>query len=99
MLVGLAPWIVFWVLVGNVPVTVAVLVALAIAVAARAIGRAVGQPGRTLEIGALATFVVLAVLTFTLSESFLEQWIQPLEQRRDLPGGAGQRADRQAVRA
>ena len=37
-----------------------------------------GTPGRTLEIGAVGTFVVLAVLTFTLSQSFMERWMQPL---------------------
>ena len=54
------------------------LVALAVAVAAFVIGRVKRTPGRTLEIGAIATFVVLAVLTFTVSQSFMEQWMQPL---------------------
>jgi len=76
--VGFAPWIVYWVLVGNVPFEAAVLVALAVAVASFVIGRAKGTPGRTLEIGAIGTFVVLAILTFTLSQSFMEQWMQPL---------------------
>ncbi|RDH75201.1 hypothetical protein DVS77_27895 [Mycolicibacterium moriokaense] len=78
ILVGFAPWIVYWVLVGNVPFEAAVLVALAVAVTAFVIGRVKGTPGRTLEIGAIATFVVLAVLTFTVSQSFMEQWMQPL---------------------
>jgi hypothetical protein len=78
MLFGFAPWIVYWVLVGNVPFTTAVLVALATAVAAFVVGRVLGKPGRTLEIGAVATFVVLTVLSFTLSESFMQRWIQPL---------------------
>src|SRR5271163_3917249 len=78
MLSGFAPWIVYWVLVGNVPFTIAVLAALAIAVIAFAIGRATGKPGRTLEIGAVATFSALTVLTFTLSQSDAEQWILPL---------------------
>lgn len=78
ILIGFAPWIVYWVLVGNVPFTTAVLVALAIAVAGLVIGRVKGAPGRTLEIGAFATFLVLTVLTFTLSQSFMERWMQPL---------------------
>jgi hypothetical protein len=78
ILVGFAPWIVYWVLVGNVPFETAVLVALAVAVASFVIGRVKGTPGRTLEIGAIGTFVVLAVLTFTVSQSFMEQWMQPL---------------------
>lgn len=61
ILFGFAPWIIYWVLVGNVPFLVAVLVALATAVATFVISRISGAPGRTLEIGALATFVVLTV--------------------------------------
>ncbi len=78
ILLGFAPWIVYWVLVGNVPFHTAVLVALAIAVLAFVIGRVRGAPGRTLEIGSVATFLVLTGLTFTLSQSFMERWIQPL---------------------
>jgi hypothetical protein len=75
MLCGFAPWIVYWVLVGNVPFKAAVVVALAIAIAAFAIGRATGKPSRTLEIGSVATFVVLAMLIFALSESQLQRWL------------------------
>ena len=78
ILFGFAPWIVYWVLVGNVPFVAAVLVALAVAVASLVIGRIRGAAGRTLEIGAVVTFLVLTVLTFTLSQSFMEQWLQPL---------------------
>jgi hypothetical protein len=75
---GFAPWIVYWVLVGNVPFRTAVLVAFAVAVVSFVIGRITKKPGRTLEIGAIATFFVLTVLTFTLSEQFMQRWIQPL---------------------
>ncbi len=78
MLFGFAPWVVYWVLVGNVPFTTAVVVALAIAVAAFAIGQSTGKLGRTLEIGSLVTFLVLTALTLTLSESFIQRWILPL---------------------
>jgi hypothetical protein len=78
ILLGFAPWIVYWVLVGNVPFTAAVLVALAVAVLSFGIGRVKGRPGRTLEMGAVAIFLVLTVLTFTLSDRFMERWIQPL---------------------
>jgi hypothetical protein len=78
ILVGFAPWIVYWVLVGNVPFKAAVLVALGVAVTSFVIGRVKKTPGRTLEIGAIGTFVVLSILTFTLSQSFMEQWMQPL---------------------
>jgi hypothetical protein len=78
MLLGFAPWIVYWVLVGNVPFTTAVLVALAVAVLSFVIGRLTGKPGRTLEIGAVGTFLVLTILTFAMSQSFMERWMQPL---------------------
>ena len=78
MLSGFAPWIVYWVLVGNVPFSISALAALATAVIAFGIRRAAGQPGGALEIGAVATFLVLTVLTFTLTQSALGQWILPL---------------------
>jgi hypothetical protein len=78
MLFGFAPWIVYWVLVGNVPFAVAALIALAFAVAAYAIGAATGKPWHPLETGAVATFLVLTILTFTLSDAFCQRWILPL---------------------
>jgi hypothetical protein len=67
IVLGFAPWIVYWILVGNVPFTTAVLVALAVAVLSFVIGRVKGKPGRTLEIGAVATFLVLTILTVALN--------------------------------
>lgn len=78
ILFGFAPWIIYWVLVGNVPFLIAVLVALAAAIATFTISRISGNPGRTLEIGALATFVVLTILTLVLSQDVMERWMQPL---------------------
>ncbi|MCV7178045.1 hypothetical protein [Mycolicibacterium sphagni] len=78
ILVGFAPWIVYWVLVGNAPFKAAVLVALGIAIIGLVIGRIKKAPGLTFEIGAVATFSVLAVLTFVLDQAFMEQWMQPL---------------------
>jgi len=66
------------VLVGNVPFEAAVLVALTIAVAGLAIGRIKKTPGLTFEIGAVGTFLVLTILTFTVNRSFMERWLQPL---------------------
>lgn len=78
MLFGFAPWITYWVLVGNVPFRTAVSIALLMAVAVFAVGRATGKPGRTIEIGAVATFVVLTALTFVVSHAFMARWIQTL---------------------
>lgn len=78
ILFGFAPWIVYWVLVGNVPLLVAVLVALTTAVAGLVVGRATRTPGRVLEIGATATFLVLTAATLLLSPSVLQRWAEPL---------------------
>lgn len=78
ILSGFAPWIVYWILVGNVPFTTAVLVALAVAVLSLIVNRLRHAPGSSLEIGSIATFLVLTVLTFTLDQEFMERWIQPL---------------------
>lgn len=78
IVIGFAPWIVYWVLVGNVPFETAVLVALAIAVAGLVLGRVRRAPGVTFEIGAFATFLALTVLTFAVSRDFMERWLQPL---------------------
>ena len=78
MLSGLAPWIVYWVLVGHVPHSIAALAGLSIAVAGAAIGIATGKPGRALDIGSVATFSVIAVLTWTLGDSLLTRWILPV---------------------
>lgn len=78
ILIGFAPWIVYWVLVGNVPFEAAVLIALAVAIATFVIGRINNSPGRTLETGAVATFLVLALLTFVVDQDFMQRWLQPL---------------------
>jgi hypothetical protein len=78
ILFGFAPWIVYWVLVGNVPLLIAVLVALTIAVVGLVVTRTTPTAGRTLEIGAVGTFLVLTVVTLFMSQSFTERWAQPL---------------------
>lgn len=49
ILFGLAPWIIYWVLVGNVPFLTAVLVALATAIATFVISRISGSAGERLR--------------------------------------------------
>jgi len=78
ILFGFAPWIVYWVLVGNVPPLVAALVALAIAIVGLVVGYVTRIPGRTLEIGATGTFLALTALTLLLSPSLTQRWAQPL---------------------
>lgn len=78
ILSGFTPWIVYWVLVGNVPFMAAVLVAPAVAVLALVVDRLRRAPGSSLEIGSTGTFLMLALLTSVLSQEFMERWIQPL---------------------
>lgn len=78
LLLGFAPWIVYWVLVGNAPFLLAILVSLALAVAGMIVGRIKKLPGLTFEIGTLGTFFLLTILTLTVSKSFLERWLAPL---------------------
>jgi hypothetical protein len=75
MLSGFAPWIVYWVLVGNVPFAAAALIALAIAVAGFAVG---ASASKLFQIGTVATFLVLTILTFALGDPLDQRWILPL---------------------
>lgn len=78
MVFGFAPWIVYWILVGNVPFRLAVLVAFALSVVRGAVIWLRGERPRTIEAGGLAVFAVLTALAFMTSDSFLERWMQPL---------------------
>jgi hypothetical protein len=78
ILFGFAPWIVYWVLVGNVPFKAAVVVALVVAIAGFAFGRRTGKPRETFEIGSIAVLFVLAVLIFAFSESSMQRWLPAL---------------------
>jgi hypothetical protein len=78
ILFGFAPWIVYWVLVGNVPLLIAVLVALAIAVVGLLVSPAARIPVRALEIGAVGTFLVLTAATLLATQSLTERWALPL---------------------
>lgn len=76
--VGFAPWIVYWILVGNVPFLTAVLVAFGLALAVNALALVRRQPLMALEVGTAVVFLVFTVMALTLPESFLERWLQPL---------------------
>jgi hypothetical protein len=78
ILFGFAPWIVYWVLVGNVPFQAAAVVALAVALTAFAFGRSTGKSAGTFEIGSIAALFALTVLTFALSELSMERWLPAL---------------------
>lgn len=78
IVLGFAPWVVYWILLGNVPFLAAGAVALAVAAAALVLGPARHAPGRGLDVGAAVTFAVLTVLTLVASDSFAQRWLAPL---------------------
>ncbi|WIM89063.1 hypothetical protein PT015_06235 [Candidatus Mycobacterium wuenschmannii] len=78
ILFGFAPWIVYWILVGDAPPLIAAVVAFATAVAGLAAGYLARTPRRSLEIGSGATFLVLTVLTATAGGPALQRWGLPL---------------------
>ncbi|TAM63875.1 hypothetical protein [Mycobacterium sp.] len=78
MLFGLAPWIVYWILVGNVPFAAAALVALAVAAAGLGLGGVAGRRWEFFDFASVAALLILVVLSFTLSQPFLERWILTL---------------------
>lgn len=74
VLLGFAPWAVYWVLAGNVPLPIAVAAALAIAAAVLVGNRE--STTRFLGTGAVATFFALAVLP--LVWDCAQRWTLPL---------------------
>src|SRR3984885_793074 len=78
ILFGFAPWIIYWVLVGNASFLVAASVAFAVAVAGLIAGYLTRTPRRVLEIGSGASFLVLIGVTLLTSQSFLQRWALPL---------------------
>jgi hypothetical protein len=78
LIAALVPWIVFWVLVGNVDVRLACLVPLVI-VALQAVRTVLaGVKPKVLEIGTLVVFALLTVIAFIGDDAFLDRWVQPL---------------------
>ena len=68
------PWIVYWVLDGNLPPTVAAVVALVVAAGVLLLDRVTGTPGQAIQIGSAATFFVLAILGVLGGGSFAAAW-------------------------
>lgn len=78
MFAAFVPWIVYWVLVGNVSFGTAVVVAFALTVLIAGSALPRGRRLKVLEVGGVVVFAVLLGLTFLGEERFLERWIQPL---------------------
>ncbi|WP_249353924.1 acyl-CoA thioesterase/bile acid-CoA:amino acid N-acyltransferase family protein [Rhodococcus sp. USK13] len=76
--IGFAPWIVYWILVGNTGFVTAVAVAFGIALAGQVMQRARRQPWRTLEVGTVAVFALLLIAALLVDDAVLARWLQPL---------------------
>lgn len=75
---GLAPWIIYWILVGNVDFRLSVLIAFGVAAFQTLQTFMRGQVPKVLDIGSTAAFAILTIVTFATDDRFLERWIQPL---------------------
>ena len=75
---GFAPWILFWVLVGNTGFVVAVACATGAAAVGLVISRRREHRWRSLDVGTTVVFVVLLVAALSLDDTVLERWLQPV---------------------
>lgn len=78
IVLGFIPWIVYWILVGNIPFTAAVTIAFGIAVLAQLLQLVRRQPARSLDIGTLIVFAALTLAAYLLPDDVIERWLQPL---------------------
>jgi hypothetical protein len=77
-IVGFVPWIVYRILVGNAPFLTAVLAGLALALVINISSLVRRQPLMVLEAGTAVVFAIFVIMALTLSDDFLERWLQPL---------------------
>lgn len=78
LLAAFVPWIVYWVLVGNVDIRVACAITLVIVVLQTIRTTLAGATPKVLEIGTLVVFAVLTIIAFLGDDAFLDRWMQPL---------------------
>jgi dienelactone hydrolase len=76
--VGFVPWIAYWALIGSVSFRLAVVIAFALSVLIAGSPLVRRQRPKVFELGGLAVFSILLVVTFATDDNFLERWIQPL---------------------
>lgn len=78
IVIGFIPWIVYWILVGNVPFTTAVCIAFGLTLLVQVVMRMRKQPMHALDVGNLIVFAVLVIAAFVVPDDVLERWLQPL---------------------
>lgn len=74
VLVGLGPWILFWVLNSNNTFEEAAVAALVASIAVLAWSLGQGSSLKILEVGSVLVFAALALLAFTADEKFFAEW-------------------------
>lgn len=82
ILASFAPWIVYWILVGDIPFEVSSIVALVVAVAAwvlqRRTSRDTGNYGGVFEMGTVAWFVLSTVIAMVATPAVAQHWLLAL---------------------
>ncbi len=78
IVIGFIPWIVYWILVGNIPFTAAVTAAFGVTLLIQIALRIRRQPMRTLDVGNLVVFALLMIAAYLVPDDVLERWLQPL---------------------
>lgn len=81
ILLSFLPWIVYWILVGNVPLAVSSVMALIVAAVLFGVERTAIRDKASEEflgIGAIATFVVLVVISFGVDQRLAHGWLPAL---------------------
>jgi hypothetical protein len=75
--IGFAPWIVYWVLIGNTSFLTASTVALVLFVILIIVDVRKGRKPKVLEIGGLVFFAVMLVVALFTNDADVEKWLQP----------------------
>lgn len=75
---GLSPFLVYWVLVGNVSYHLAVVISFCAAVLIFLTTITVHHSVKFFEVCVLVVFLGLLIATFATNDHFLERWIQPI---------------------
>ncbi|MDO9396941.1 MAG: hypothetical protein Q7T71_10385 [Herbiconiux sp.] len=75
--IGFAPWIVYWVLVGNTSFLTSALVAMVLFVVLIVVDVRKQRRPKVLEIGGLVFFALMVVLALVTNDSDVERWLTP----------------------
>ncbi|WP_246171021.1 acyl-CoA thioesterase/bile acid-CoA:amino acid N-acyltransferase family protein [Pseudonocardia hierapolitana] len=77
-MLGVLPWVLYWVLIGNVMFRLVVCLVLAVAVGTQVVSRLRRQPWRIFDLGSIVVFAILTLTAFVFTDAILERWLQPL---------------------